>query len=88
VKRAPERTCIGCRQARAKSDLIRLIRADDGRVKVDWKGKDAGRGAYVCASMECLVKALGQGRLGHAFRRPSAPPEATAAAIIARRGGG
>lgn len=84
MKRAPERTCIGCRQARPKDGLIRLVRGADGRAKVDWRGRDAGRGAYVCASMECLVKALGAGRLGHAFRRPSAAPEASAASILAR----
>ena len=74
MSRAPERTCIGCRRARPKAELVRLVRADDGRVAVDRDACAAGRGAYVCASLECVTKALAKGRLEHAFRGPCTRP--------------
>jgi uncharacterized protein len=66
VKHAPTRTCLGCRQRRAKHELVRLVRRPDGRVAVDARGP--GRGAYVCAEPGCVERALKTGRLGHAFR--------------------
>jgi len=66
VKHAPIRTCLGCRTARPKRDLVRLGRRPDGRVVVDPHGP--GRGAYVCAESSCVEKLLKGGRLGHAFR--------------------
>jgi len=66
VKHAPTRTCLGCRTARPKRELVRLVRRADGRVVVDARGP--GRGAYVCAEPGCVEKALKAGRLGHAFR--------------------
>jgi predicted RNA-binding protein YlxR (DUF448 family) len=55
--------------------LIRLVRGADGVVSADRDGGAAGRGAYACAAAECLQKALQSGRLGHAFKRASRPPE-------------
>lgn len=70
---------------RAKAELIRLVRDEDGGVSVDRDGRAAGRGAYVCATAGCLEKALQAGRLGHAFRRASRPPRETAVVILANR---
>ena len=70
---------------RAKAELIRLVRDEDGGVSVDRDGRAAGRGAYVCATAPCLEKALQAGRLGHAFRRASRPPRETAVVILASR---
>jgi len=66
VKHAPIRTCLGCRKARPKRELVRLVRRADGRVVVDERGP--GRGAYVCAEAGCVERALKGGRLSHAFR--------------------
>jgi predicted RNA-binding protein YlxR (DUF448 family) len=42
----PERTCIGCRRKRPVSELVRLVRLDDGNLAV---GRTlAGRGAWLC----------------------------------------
>jgi len=68
VTRAVFRTCIGCRQVRPKSVLVRLVRQADGRVGVDWSGRAPGRGAYVCPGRTCVEAALKRGRLAHAFR--------------------
>jgi len=60
--------CIGCRRVRPKAQLLRLVRDGDGSVVVDGKGALPGRGAYSCASLSCLEKALTPGRLAHAFK--------------------
>lgn len=57
-KKIPQRQCLGCREMKAKRDLIRVVRSPDGEVSIDFKGKKSGRGAYVCPSMECLKKAI------------------------------
>jgi len=50
---------------------------------VDREGRAAGRGAYVCATTECVEKALQAGRLGHAFKGASRPPQEPAVVILA-----
>lgn len=79
----PQRTCIGCREARPKAALLRLVRDGDGRVKVDGEGGASGRGAYACPTVDCLAKALQAGRLAHAFKLASEPPPESPAAILA-----
>ena len=68
---------------RPQADLIRLVRGEDGDVRVDNQGRAAGRGAYICAAVECVEKALQAGRLGHAFKKPSRPPQESPVAILA-----
>jgi hypothetical protein len=65
--KGPRRTCIGCRQVRAQTAVIRLVRRSDGTVVPDRHGR--GRGAYVCPDPGCLERAVK--RLGQAFRKPS-----------------
>ena len=60
---------------RPKAELIRLVRDEAGLVRVDRDGRAAGRGAYACSTAECLEKALQAGRLTHAFKRASRPPQ-------------
>ena len=57
-KKIPQRQCMGCRERKAKRDLIRVVRCTDGEVRVDFSGKMNGRGAYICPDAECLKKAL------------------------------
>ena len=70
--RGPVRTCLGCRRARPKDVLVRLVRSEDGVVSADRTGRALGRGAYVCADALCVERALARGRLAHAFRKPCA----------------
>ena len=65
----PIRTCLGCRRRRPKGEMLRLVRAANGSIRVDVTGP--GRGAYVCRDPECRERALKPARLAHAFRRPS-----------------
>lgn len=53
-KKIPQRQCMGCRERKAKRDLIRVVRCTDGEVRLDFSGKLNGRGAYICPQPECL----------------------------------
>ena len=57
-KKIPQRQCMGCRERKAKKELIRVVRTPEGPVNLDFGGKMNGRGAYICPQMECLKKAL------------------------------
>ena len=57
-KKIPMRQCLGCREMKAKRELIRVVRSPEGHIALDFKGKAQGRGAYVCHSVECLKKAI------------------------------
>ena len=57
-KKIPQRQCMGCRERKAKREMIRVVRGTDGTVSLDFGGKMSGRGAYVCPDLNCLKKAL------------------------------
>lgn len=57
-KKIPQRQCMGCRERRAKKELIRVVRTPEGAVRLDFGGKLNGRGAYLCPNPDCLKKAL------------------------------
>jgi predicted RNA-binding protein YlxR (DUF448 family) len=56
-KKIPQRQCMGCRERKAKKELIRVVRTPEGAVCLDFSGKLNGRGAYICPNPECLKKA-------------------------------
>jgi len=56
-KKIPQRQCMGCRERKAKREMIRVVRGTDGNVSLDFGGKMNGRGAYICPDPECLAKA-------------------------------
>ena len=55
-KKIPLRQCVGCGEMKAKKELIRVIKNDEG-VFLDASGRKNGRGAYICANTDCLEKA-------------------------------
>ena len=57
-KKIPIRQCMGCREQKAKNELLRVVRAPDGAVSLDFRGKASGRGAYICRSADCLRRAV------------------------------
>jgi len=57
-KKIPLRQCTGCGESKAKRELIRVVRSPEGEISLDFTGKKAGRGAYLCPSDKCLKKAL------------------------------
>ena len=73
-KKIPQRQCMGCRERKAKRELIRVVRGTDGMVSLDFGGKLNGRGAYICPDPECLKKAQRAKSLERSLEVPI-PPE-------------
>ena len=67
IRKIPERQCMGCNEKRPKAELLRVVRAPDGSVSLDFTGKKSGRGAYICRSAACLRRARKTGRLGRSL---------------------
>jgi len=57
-RKTPVRMCVACRQGKPKKELLRVVKNKEMQVGVDPTGKAPGRGAYICASLECLEKAI------------------------------
>lgn len=70
MKWNPQRTCLGCRTEKDKSELIRIVRTPEGEIKVDPQGRMNGRGAYICPDPECLSAAIKRGAIARALKAP------------------
>lgn len=68
TRKMPERTCVACRQPRAKRQLIRLVRLPKGGVEIDATGKKSGRGAYLCRYGDCWQIGLDRRALDRALK--------------------
>lgn len=66
-KKMPLRMCLGCQEMKPKKELIRIVRDKEGSTSVDFTGKKAGRGAYICKNADCFEKAKKGKRLEKAF---------------------
>ena len=67
-KQIEQRSCIGCRRVRHKSELIRCVKCPTGEVILDRDGRAQGRGAYLCRSFECFAKAKKKRLFNRAFK--------------------
>ena len=65
-KKVPIRTCIACKTAKPKKELIRVVKFNDEK-KLDLTGKLNGRGAYVCNDENCIKKLKKQKLLNRTF---------------------
>jgi predicted RNA-binding protein YlxR (DUF448 family) len=74
-KRAPERTCIACRQVKAKRELVRIVKTKDEGILIDNSGKKPGRGAYLCKTKTCWENGLKSNRLGNVLRATLTPED-------------
>jgi len=68
VERGPQRTCIACRQAKDKQQLIRYVVAPDGAIVVDYLQRLPGRGAYTCAETPCIHDAVKKNSFQRSFK--------------------
>ena len=84
-RKMPQRTCVGCGRVTDKRSLVRIVRTPEGDVTVDPTGKRSGRGAYVCATRECLQRAVRSGKLSKSLE--AAVPEDVVTALLANLGG-
>ncbi|MGH2451690.1 MAG: RNase P modulator RnpM [Candidatus Limnocylindria bacterium] len=66
----PQRTCVACRTERAKRELLRVVRGEDGTLSVDARGKAPGRGAYLCSDPACIGRGLRDGAVSRALEVP------------------
>ncbi|MFE3604426.1 YlxR family protein [Streptomyces goshikiensis] len=67
ARACPERTCVGCRERAAKSDLLRIVAIGDECVP-DTRGTLPGRGAYVHPAAVCLDQAVRRRAFPRALR--------------------
>ncbi|MCX5340445.1 YlxR family protein [Streptomyces atratus] len=63
----PERTCVGCRERAAKSELLRIV-ADGDACVPDPRGTLPGRGAYLHPVSVCLDLAVRRRAFPRAFK--------------------
>ena len=63
----PQRTCMGCNQKKDKNQLIRIVKNNKQEILLDKKGKQEGRGAYICNNINCLEKLIKSKRLEKVF---------------------
>ncbi|MDC0773352.1 YlxR family protein [Streptomyces sp. HD] len=71
ARACPERTCLGCRERAAKTDLLRIVAIKDECVP-DPSGTLPGRGAYVHPALVCLDQAVRRRAFTRALRAPGA----------------
>ena len=68
IAKSTQRTCIACRQAQDKKELIRFVVAPSGEVLVDYRQRLPGRGAYTCSTLECLQGAITKNAFQRSFK--------------------
>ena len=62
--KVPMRRCIGCMESKPQKEMTRIA-FYEGELSIDRKGKEKGRGVYLCSDPACLAKA----RKSKAFNR-------------------
>lgn len=74
AKHRHERTCIGCRNAFEKDQVVRIA-AGPETVVLDYREKLPGRGCYVCPRRECIEKGVSRENLSRSLKsRVRVPP--------------
>ena len=66
-KKIPLRQCIACRELKEKKAMLRVVKNADGVIFIDFSGKAAGRGAYVCDNPDCVKKLRAKRMIDRAF---------------------
>lgn len=74
-KKIPMRQCVGCREMKAKKDMIRVIKTaakedEKSEILLDTTGRKNGRGAYICPNSACLQAAIKNKGLERSFKMP------------------
>lgn len=57
VKKIPMRKCVACQEMRPKKELLRIVRTPEKDIIIDTRGKQSGRGAYLCYNNDCVMLA-------------------------------
>ncbi|HEY3477531.1 MAG TPA: YlxR family protein [Streptomyces sp.] len=80
----PVRTCVGCRNRAARSELLRVV-AVEGSLVPDPRGRLPGRGAHLHPDADCLAMAERRRAFGRALRLDRAPDLAAVATYVAEQ---
>ena len=64
-----ERTCMGCGRKAHKSDLLRFVVDEEGKILFDAAQQAPGRGGYLCRREACFEQAVKRRRVSVRFRR-------------------
>ena len=67
-KKIPLRQCVGCGEMKSKKEMMRVLKTADEGIVLDVTGRKNGRGAYLCISRECLLKAKKNRGLERSFK--------------------
>ena len=68
AKKIPMRQCVGCGDMHNKKEMMRVLKTPEGMIVLDKTGKKNGRGAYLCMTKECLIKAEKNKGLERSFK--------------------
>ena len=68
AKKVPLRQCVGCGEMKGKKDMMRVLKTTEDEICLDVTGKKNGRGAYICRSRGCLLKARKNKGLERSFK--------------------
>ena len=71
-RKIPLRRCTGCLEMLDKKELVRVVKTsgdnESATFSLDFTGKIAGRGAYVCPNINCLDLAVKKKGLERSFK--------------------
>ena len=67
TKKIPLRQCIACRELKHKKEMLRIVKNKEGEIFLDFSGKAAGRGAYICDNEDCIKKLRKQRLINKVF---------------------
>ena len=67
-RKTPLRKCTGCQEMKPKKELVRVVHHETDGISLDFTGKKAGRGAYICPNEICLEKAVKTKGLERSFK--------------------
>ena len=68
AKKIPMRKCVGCGEMKDNREMMRVLKTAEGPIVLDITGKKNGRGAYLCMTKECFVKARKNKGLERSFK--------------------
>jgi len=68
VRKVPLRKCVGCQEMFPKVQLLRVVLTPEEQILLDLRGRQNGRGAYVCKNVECLRQARKKKSLERALK--------------------
>ena len=76
-RKRSERSCVVCGKRESREKLLRITVTAEKDLAIDSRRHLGGRGAYVCESKKCIVKAIEKKRFERALRIEVAYPDPT-----------